>query len=323
MRLSSALTATIRVTAPARLHLGFLDLNGALGRRFGSIGLAVDRPATELTLKRSPKHEAHGDESARALALVKKFAGQRSDGYAVDIHKAIPAHAGLGSGTQLALAIGAAMARIEGRELSASALAALGERGARSGIGLSAFASGGFIVDGGKGADETPPPLTLRCDFPENWRALLIFDEREAGVSGEAEATAFADLPEFPQSSAAHICHLVLMKIVPGLKETDLAAFGSGITEIQAIVGAHFASKQGGSVWTSPAVGRLAHRMQDLGATGIGQSSWGPTGFAFVDSPAAAERLYDSLIGDAKGDGLNILIAQGRNTGASIEMIQN
>jgi beta-RFAP synthase len=324
VRLSPALTATIRVTAPARLHLGFLDLNGAIGRRFGSIGLAVDRPATELTLKRAPGYEAHGPESARALTLVKKFAGQTSaSGYAVNIHEAIPAHAGLGSGTQLALAIGAAIARIEGRDLSASALAALGNRGARSGIGLSAFASGGFIVDGGKGADESPPPLTLRCDFPQDWRVLLIFDEREAGVSGEAELTAFADLPEFPQSSAAHICHLVLMKLVPGLKEADLPAFGSAITEIQKIVGGHFASKQGGSVWTSPAVARLAHRMQDLGATGIGQSSWGPTGFAFVDSPAAAERLYDSLIGDAKGDGLNILVAQGRNTGASIETIQN
>jgi len=47
VRLSTALSATIRVTAPARLHLGFLDLNGAIGRRFGSIGLAIDKPETE------------------------------------------------------------------------------------------------------------------------------------------------------------------------------------------------------------------------------------------------------------------------------------
>ncbi|CEJ85235.1 Beta-ribofuranosylaminobenzene 5'-phosphate synthase family [Hyphomicrobium sp. GJ21] len=318
--LSSASSATIRVRAPARLHLGFLDLNGAIGRRFGSIGLAVDHPETELTLKRSARHEAHGFESARALALVKKFAGDtKGAGYSVDVQKAIPAHAGLGSGTQLALSIGAAIARMEGRTLTPDDLAQLGERGARSGIGLAAFASGGFIVDGGKGADDRPPPLTVRCDFPDAWRVMLIFERDSAGVSGEAETTAFADLPEFPQSSAAHICHLVLMKLIPGLKETDLAAFGSALTEIQEIVGGYFASKQGGSVWTSPAVGRLAHRMRDLGARGIGQSSWGPTGFAFVDSPDAAQRLYDSLVEEAKGDGLSILVAQGRNTGASIE----
>ena len=149
MSLSPAPSATIRVRAPARLHLGFLDLNGAIGRRFGSIGLAVDQPETELTLRRAAHHDAHGLESARALALVKKFAGETSGGgYAVDIRKAIPAHAGLGSGTQLALAIGAAIARVEGHTLSPGNLAALGERGARSGIGLAAFASGGFIVDG-------------------------------------------------------------------------------------------------------------------------------------------------------------------------------
>jgi beta-ribofuranosylaminobenzene 5'-phosphate synthase len=324
VRPSSAISATIRVTAPARLHLGFLDLNGDLGRRFGSIGLAVDQPLTELTLTRAPAHSARGFESKRTLALVRKFASDTpGSGYAVDVRTAIPAHTGLGSGTQLALAVGAAIARMEGRQLSTADLAALGERGARSGIGLAAFASGGFIVDGGKGADDRPPPVTLRSDFPDDWRVMLILDERRAGVSGEAELTAFADLPEFPLSAAAHICHLVLMKLVPGLKEGDIAAFGSATTEIQEIVGAHFATKQGGTMWTSPAVGRLASRMRELGATGVGQSSWGPTGFAFVDSPDAAERLYHSLIEDAKADGLNILVARGRNTGASIEAVQS
>jgi beta-ribofuranosylaminobenzene 5'-phosphate synthase len=301
VRLSPATTpAAICVTAPARLHLGFLDLNGALGRRYGSIGLAVDQPRTRLTLAKAPELAASGFESERALALVRRYASLRpGHGYAVDVTEAIPAHAGLGSGTQLALAIGAALARINGGELSAVEIAALGERGARSGIGLSAFTCGGFIVDGGKGAKDAPPPLTLRADFPDEWRVMLILDRQNAGVSGEAEATAFADLPEFPQTAAAHICHLVLMKLVPGLKEADLEAFGSALTEIQELVGGYFSAKQGGSPWTSPAVGRLAFRMRELGATGIGQSSWGPTGFAFVDGAKAADRLYHSLIEEA------------------------
>ena len=32
----------VDVSAPARLHLGFLDLGGGLGRRFGSLGVAID-----------------------------------------------------------------------------------------------------------------------------------------------------------------------------------------------------------------------------------------------------------------------------------------
>jgi len=319
-----ASSAAIRVTAPARLHLGFLDLNGDLGRRYGSIGLSIDRPATELAVARADQHSATGHESERALALIRKFTGERPDnGYAINITEAIPAHAGLGSGTQLALAIGAAVAALEGRELSAADIASLGERGARSGIGVEAFTSGGFIIDGGKGKTDRPPPVTLRCDFPAEWRVMLIFDRSNAGVSGEAEVSAFAGLPPFPESSAAHICHLVLMRLMPGLKEQDITAFGSALTEIQEIVGGHFASKQGGSAWTSKAVGNLALRMRELGATGIGQSSWGPTGFAFVDSQKAAERLYHSLYEEAKGVGLEILIAHGRNSGARIETLRN
>lgn len=314
--------STVRVTAPARLHLGFLDLNGALGRRFGSIGLAVDRPATRLTVSHSEANTVSGAESARALALVQKFSrSAASGGYAVDVERAIPAHAGLGSGTQLALAIGAAIARLEGRELRDSDIAAAGARGARSGIGLAAFTHGGFIVDGGRGSADAPPPVTIRVDFPEAWRVLLIIDQHHAGVSGDAESEAFANLPDFPQASAAHICHLVLMRMVPALRDVDIDAFGAAVTEIQQIVGGHFAHQQGGSPWTSPAVGRYAERLRAAGATGIGQSSWGPTGFAFAPSEEAAVRLYHSLVEEAKAEGLDIAIARGRNGGARIETL--
>jgi predicted sugar kinase len=37
--------STVSVTVPARLHLGFLDLDGGLGRRFGSLGMALDGPS--------------------------------------------------------------------------------------------------------------------------------------------------------------------------------------------------------------------------------------------------------------------------------------
>lgn len=311
----------VSVTAPARLHLGFLDLNGAIGRRYGSIGLAVDRPVTRVIVKPAVSNAAAGPESVRALRLLDKFTRSSGKRYVVTVADAIPAHAGLGSGTQLALAIGAAVAQLEHRALSPADAALASERGARSGIGLAAFNSGGFIVDGGRGPSASPPPVTMRADFPSDWRVLLILDTARAGVSGEAETTAFAGLPEFPSAMAAHICHLVLLKLAPGLIERDLAAFGAAVTEIQQIVGWHFAGKQGGSPWTSAAVGRLAQRMRDAGATGIGQSSWGPTGFAFVDGQEAAERLYHSLVGDAKRDGLEIAIASGRNEGARIEAL--
>jgi beta-ribofuranosylaminobenzene 5'-phosphate synthase len=311
----------VRISAPARLHMGFLDMNGSMGRKFGSVGLSIDQPATVVEASPAEENAATGLESKRAAALLERFTAASKQRYAINIEQAIPPHAGLGSGTQLALAIGAAVATLEKRPLSPADLAIAGERGARSGIGLASFINGGFIIDGGRGATDRPPPVTLRTDFPDAWRVLLILQPNHSGVSGDAEKTAFAGLPEFPNAMAAHICHLTLMKLMPGLAERDITAFGSAITEIQQIVGWHFAGKQGGSPWTSPAVGRMAARMGELGATGIGQSSWGPTGFALLDGEAAAERLYHSLVGDAKRDGLQIAIVRGRNTGAAIDYV--
>lgn len=313
----------VRVVAPARLHLGFLDLNGGLGRMFGSIGLAVDVPRTELVLRRSRTYKGEGPDHARAIATLHRFADVFSLGgaYEVKIASAIPSHAGLGSGTQLALAAGAALMTLEGIEHSPSRLGEIVDRGARSAIGMAAFEHGGFIVDGGRGARDQAPPILVRTHFPDDWRALLVIDARTAGVHGEAEAQAFAALPPLSDAAAANVCRLVLMQLVPGLMETDIDAFGNALTEIQKIVGNHFAGAQGGSPWTSPAVGRVVEALRAAGAYGIGQSSWGPTGFAFAPSQEIAGRLYDSSIGLARAEGLEILVAGGRNRGASVEKI--
>ncbi|MEI9901303.1 MAG: hypothetical protein WDN31_15485 [Hyphomicrobium sp.] len=137
----------MRVVAPARLHLGFLDLNGDLGRLFGSIGLAVDIPRTELVLKRSQTFRGEGPDHARAIATLHRLAEAYAlpGAYEVNVSSAIPAHAGLGSGTQLALAAGAALMTLEGIEHSPSQLGELVNRGARSAIGMAAFEQGGFI----------------------------------------------------------------------------------------------------------------------------------------------------------------------------------
>ena len=46
----AAARAGVNVRAPGRLHLGFLDPSGTLGRRFGSIGLVIDGFEIELEL---------------------------------------------------------------------------------------------------------------------------------------------------------------------------------------------------------------------------------------------------------------------------------
>lgn len=301
--------------------MGFLDLNGSLGRCYGSLGLSVNEPATELMVREAAEFEATGPEKDRALNALQRCAALFAPGKAfrVDVMRAIPAHAGLGSGTQLALAIGSAILKLQRQNRNAHELGELVDRGARSAIGITAFEQGGFVIDGGRGDGGRPPPLLVRLVFPEAWRVVLVLDPSETGVHGEKETRAFKALPAFPETEAGHLCRLTLMRLLPGLVEQDLAAFGAALTEIQQVVGGHFAAAQGGTAWSSPGVGRIVGQLGAGGATGLGQSSWGPTGFAFVDSEAAAQRLCSSLVEAAKAEGLALRVARGRNSGAQFD----
>ncbi|MBL8565597.1 MAG: GHMP kinase [Hyphomicrobiaceae bacterium] len=326
MRIRSE-TPAVRVTAPARLHLGFLDLNGEIGRRYGSIGLAIADPATELVVRKISAEPgadtASGPEAARVLRILGQLvvAGVTTGSHAVEIARAIPAHAGLGSGTQLALAVAGGCLAASGGASEANTIGEIADRGRRSAIGIAAFQGGGFIVDGGKGGTGRPPPVLMQHPFPASWRILLALDPAASGVHGDRETQAFAALEPMPRATAAHLAHLVLMRAAPALVEEDLAPFGEAITEIQHIVGAHFAAAQGGSPWSNTNVGVLMRAIGAAGGVGIGQSSWGPTGFAFTNSDEHARRLYHSFVGQAKALGLDLMIVAGRNTGAAIETI--
>src|ERR1700744_2160008 len=61
-----AMIDSVTVRAPARLHLGFLDMNGELGRRFGSLGLAIDAYETRITMRRAVETRVSGPAAARA-----------------------------------------------------------------------------------------------------------------------------------------------------------------------------------------------------------------------------------------------------------------
>jgi beta-ribofuranosylaminobenzene 5'-phosphate synthase len=314
----------VEVFAPARLHLGFLDLNGGLGRRFGSLGLTIDGIGTRLTVMHETAAGRREAVSQRARRMLDSLTAGRFAvlaPLAVRIEEAIPEHVGLGSGTQLGLAVAAGVAALAGETVSARALAPLVERGARSGIGIGAFETGGFLVDGGKAADDTPAPIIVRAIFPPEWRAILIFDAEGRGLSGPAEIAAFQALPPFPEAMAAQLCRLTLLRLLPGLGETDFAAFADSIGEIGARLGDYFAPVQGGR-YASPRVAAVLEWLRGEGFSGIGQSSWGPTGFVFVADRFAAQALQTKLAERFGASGaLSFRICAGRNHGAEIRRL--
>ncbi len=309
----------VRVAVGARLHLGFLDLNGGLGRRFGSLGLALDSPETVLCGSRAAANSVSGDQGQRALRLLDRLVQQLGlpGGHRIVIQHAIPEHAGLGSGTQLALAIAATLRRLHGLALDVEADALVLDRAARSGLGTGLFLEGGLALDGGRGPEDRPAPIIARLPFPENWHILLVLDPKHQGIHGSEEISAFRALPEFSAGLAGHLCRLAVMQALPAVAERDLSAFGRAITEIQMHIGDHFGPAQGGR-FASRDVAALLELLVENGVEGYGQSSWGPTGFAFVASRAEARRLQDIAAGAVAARGLELQIVKARNSGAAI-----
>lgn len=318
----------IDIECPARLHLGFIDPDASSGRRFGSLGLAIDGLGTRLHVQRARSvreaYFAAGEraqaERERVLACLERLRAALDfrAPLAIELLAAIPPHAGLGSGTQLALALGYAVARLAGCEASPQRIAELTQRGARSGIGIGVFEQGGFVVDGGRAAQTTLPPIVARHPFPAAWRVLLVFDVTHRGLSGAAEAGAFRALPAFPPRQAERIAALTLLHVLPALAEADFARFGPAVTEIQSLVGDHFAPAQGGR-FASPRVARWLDWFAARGARCLGQSSWGPTGFVMTASAEETQRLLEAAkAARAPDDPVRFRSAAGRNVGARI-----
>ena len=309
---------SVTIKVPARLHLGFLDLSGESARRFGSLGLPLSEPEMVATLSRAGETVVEGDKDGRAaehLAALSRHLGIRAR-HRLAIERAIPRHAGLGSGTQIAIAVAAALRTLHQLPLDVGNDAILLGRGERSGIGIASFENGGLIVDAGKDNGATQPPVVARIPFPEDWRVILVMESGQAGIHGEQEVKAFRALPPFPAASAGEICRHVLMGAMPALVERDLPAFGEAIARIQTIIGSYFAPAQGG-IFTSKRVEAVIQRLAEAGAVGMGQSSWGPTGFVFAPSQDAAAEFVRAAAPTIK-DGMQVRIVRGRNSGADI-----
>ena len=173
------------------------------------------------------------------------------------------------------------------------------------------------MLDGGPGPGKLPPVLA-RVPFPRAWRVLLIFDPAETGVHGAEEAAAFATLPDFPESETADLTRRVLLGALPALAEEDFKAFCDQVGYLQRTMGAYFAPMQGGA-YVSAGVAAVLKALAADGVTGLGQSSWGPTGFAFAPSEAEGQRLLATARGKAGSARLRFELARGRNEPAAIE----
>ena len=305
------------------MHFGFLDLSGEKGRRFGGMGLSITEPRLALRMEPAKTLQVEGEQAERVEILATRFfdAVEVKPEARIRVLEAIPEHVGLGSGTQLALAVASGLSRLRQLDLSSEELCALMNRARRSGVGYHLFHRGGFVVEGGHAVEGQKlgeaPPLLLRHEFPEDWRIVAAVPKPSETISGEAEETAFSRLGPASDQMVDQIARIVLMRLLPALVERDLPTFGAALTEAQELVGSCFAAVQNGLFHPDAAV--LITRLKDAGARGVGQSSWGPAVYAFAADEKEEKHLLD-VARRASPEG-SVFAVRGWNRGAAVETL--
>ena len=319
----------IEISTPARLHLGFIDMHGGVGRKFGSVGIALDAPRLKLEITPAEALDIRGADEGRISRLVEAFDKHYKVQSRCNIHikQTIPAHQGLGSGTQTALAIGRGLASLHGLTLESVEIANCLGRGRRSGIGIYAFDYGGVLVDAGI-KDDKLPALIFHRPFPSTWRILLITTKGQDGFHGADERAAFEQLPQFSKSCAGALSRTVLMKLMPAVVEQDFANFTQAVYKLQRTMKSYFSSVQEQKISRFNSI-KLLEYLNKQCIKGIGQTSWGPTVFSIMENQTQAEALKTRLKNYLRShgteteasedaEGVDFLIVKGDNQGAVI-----
>ena len=319
----------IHITTPSRLHFSLIDLNGQLGRIDGGFGLAINEPKFEILaepaediLVESRNYRERATSILKKLQKIYQFPGLK-----LRFNSEIPTHCGFGSGTQLSLGIASAVNILYDLNLSITELAIAVGRGGTSGIGIAAFESGGFIVDGGHKYPEekssflpssatdniSPPPILLRYDFPDV--PLLIVLPDCSRIYGDAELELFRTLCPQPASVATRLSHLLLLQILPSVIEKDMLSFGKALNEIQT-----FGWKR---VEIDAQGVELQHTVDFLmenGALGVGVSSWGPAICVLSEDIGKLKRKTENFLSSLPNGG-TCFVARANNKGAEIRKV--
>ena len=323
----------VSIKTPSRLHLGFMDLNGNLGRLYGSIGVSLSNPRTEISVKTHSHlsvQNADRNKKQKIFSLVKAFSNHYKiePNMTIRVHKSIPEHKGMGSGTQLALSISTALALIYGIETDAHDLPIIMGRGMRSSIGIASFERGGLIIDSGKrrqkdgGVAAKPPKAVFRYDFPEEWNFVIVIPDKKEGLSGKQEKEAMRYVSSSKKISE-EICRLVMIKLLPSFVEQDIEEFGKALTDIDRKTGMFFEPVQGG-IYCEKLSYKIIDHMLASGAYGAGQSSWGPAvyGLTLKQESDDVANCMKAFLEKHKVKG-SVIISSVRNRGAEVEILES
>lgn len=290
---------SVSVTAPSRIHFGLFGGKSQHERSFGGLGVMVDQPGLQLSIQPASEMRYEGLQSQRTKQFTEswlRFTGHTpSTAFHVVLHQCPESHIGLGTGTQLGLAVAAGLFQFCCGETPAiETVAESVGRGKRSGVGTYGFLHGGLIVDRGKTANEKLAGLDLHLPFPEDWRFVLIKSEADSGLSGTQEENFFTESTESLIGKRNQLIEIAKSQIVPAVIKKDFDTFSQAVYQFGKTSGSYFSKVQGGP-FNGRRITEIITRLREFGFMGVGQSSWGPTVYAVAKSDNEANRISELM----------------------------
>lgn len=320
----------IKVRTPSRIHICLIDMNGKIGRVDGGAGIALEEPYIEVTGKESGRVSVVAEKNVinreRFKEISRKFSRLTGKKVSLRILSDYVSHSGLGSGTQISIAVGQIYSKLFNLNLSVRDIAEIAGRGGTSGIGVSAFEYGGFIVDGGHSIREKnnflpssasrakPPPLIIRHNFPD-WKVVITIPQL-SGFSGRDEINLFEKYCPVPIKDVREISHIILMKMIPGVIEENLDDFGDAIWRLQ-----HLGFKKAEVQQYGDLITECMESVREI-TPAVGMSSTGPAIYSITDSDAKIIAKTCSEYFRDRGLKSRKIITKARNRGADIEVVE-
>ena len=308
------------VDSPARLHLGFYGINNDLDYSFGSIGLAVNAFRTVVSAKSVRKSQSSLSnikvDKIDQLLKIKNI----NKHYMLEIMKSPPKHIGLGSGTQQSLCFIHAINILLNLNLSKDECIELSLRGKRSGIGIGTFYNGGFVVDGCK-KDRLYPKTLFNLKFPKQWHIILINDTLQRGSFGKKESEFFDNKKNKIETINKELSFILMRGLFPSILYQDFSNFSDNLNHYQKMTARFYKSNQK-DTYLSSDIAKIIRFATNSGFKGVGQSSWGPLSYIFVESKAEAKDLIKAMESKFKVyNNLNYQIVGVSNTGCKHKII--
>ena len=319
------------INAPARLHLGFYNFieDNTL---YGGLGVAIEKPFVEVVVEKSDKLTVENKTGVNVDDVIENVV-ERLDVRNVKftIRNIIPRHIGLGSTTQLALALALGTTRLYKLEYNIRELAVLLGRGYVSGIGIGVFERGGLVIDSGRKCEKeelqpvkTPddlPYVIARYSMPKNWYFIIIVPDNIRGLREEEEQPILRKPRKPSKDTQYKLYSTLLLEFIPSIVRRDIIGFGKALTKIQYITGEYFSNYQE-NIFCCRESEEIAKLLMTYGSYGVGQSSWGPAIYGLTGSINKAKLLVNKVLRELESKKIKIkyvFITRPRNRGYIIK----